>query len=43
MERGQYPPRRKEHIANIEQTVYILLSLAGPFVGLPNPGHKEWV
>src|SRR5713226_819970 len=34
---------RKEHIANLEQKVYIALSSQGPrrIVGPPNPGHKE--
>jgi hypothetical protein len=48
MERGQYPLDPKEHIANIEQIVYIgaIAIRQGrgqtrSVVGLPNPRHKE--
>jgi hypothetical protein len=46
MERGRYPTFCKEHIANLEQTVYSARhrnhrKQAGRVVGPPNPGHKE--
>jgi len=46
MERDQYHTPAKEHIANLEQTVYIARhrnhrKQAGRVVGPPNPGHKE--
>jgi hypothetical protein len=49
MERGHYPQMFKEHIANIEQIVYIVAIRYcrqrqdgdRRVVGTPNPGHKE--